>query len=143
MNGSGKIIVSVYIPHFDANSKKELMIMADAFINDREEGIVVKNPKSLPSVGKSFDWMRIVGLESVEYRVVAVHESEKRPGFMGSIELENGQRVGSGFDDAERKKYLRDPGAIIGKWATIMYKKGGYGADSLRQPIFKGIRWDI
>lgn len=131
-----------HIPHILAHSLEEVDKMYNYWRSRGYEGLVGKDPKSIARVGKSHDWMRKVNTFSDEYLVIGVYESEERPGMMGGIILEGGIRVGSGFVDSERELYLREPWRIKGRYATIEAKEKT-AAGSLRQPIYKAIRWDI
>lgn len=134
---------AVHIPHVMAESKEQVTSLFKLWTSRGFEGLVSKNPYGFPKVGKgSYDWMRLVNGVEAEYKVVNVYESEKMPGMLGGIVIEGGIRVGSGFVEDERKRYWEDPSLILGKWATIIAKEKTK-AGSLRQPIFKGIRFDI
>ena len=130
------------IPHIWANNEDEVNKMYNYWRNRGYEGLVGKKPDGLPKLGKSFDWMRKVNKSSEEYKIISVYESEERPGYMGGIVIEGGVRVGSGFVDSERIAYLKKPELIVGRYGTIEFKEKT-ASGSLRQPIFKSIRWDI
>lgn len=131
-----------YIPHVVAHSAAEVDKMYNYWRSRGYEGLVAKDPRSLPTMGRSYAWMRKVATFSAEYRVLGVYESEEKPGYMGGIVIEGGIRVGSGFVDSERIMYLKKPELIVGRLATIVAKERT-AAGSLRQPIYKAIRWDI
>ena len=132
----------VYIPHLVAHTRDDVDKMYNYWRARGYEGLVAKKPDSYVKSGRSYDWMRKVNTISAEYRIIDVYESEEKPGFMGGVIIEGGIRVGSGFVDSERIEYLRNPGLIVGRMATIVAKEKT-AAGSLRQPIFKAIRWDI
>lgn len=134
-----------HIPHLWAHNKEEVDRMYNYWRSRGYEGLVGKKSDGLPKLGKSFDWMRKVNTICVEYRIVGVYESEEKPGYMGGIIVDiDGKhtRVGSGFCDSERLEYLKNPGLIMRKFATLEAKERT-ASGSLRQPIFKAIRWDI
>lgn len=131
-----------YIPHVLAHNMEEVDVMYNYWRSKGYEGLVGKDPNSVVKMGKSHAWMRRVPTISDEYKILSVYESVEMPGKMGGIIIEGGIRVGSGFTDAERIEYLAHPERIIGKLATIEAKEKT-AAGSLRQPIFKAIRWDI
>lgn len=131
-----------YIPHLLVHTQEEVDKMYNYWRSRGYEGLVAKDPKGLVKQGKSFQWMRRVNKISAEYKIIDVYESEERPGLLGGIVIEGGIRVGSGFTLEESKKYWEKPSLILGKYATIEAKEKT-AAGSLRQPIFKAIRWDI
>lgn len=131
-----------YIPHILVNNIEEVDRMYNYWRSRGYEGLVAKDPKGLPETGKNSNWWRRVPKISAEYKIIDVYESEEMPGLMGGIVIEGGIRVGSGFVHSERELYLQKPGIIIGKYATIEAKEKT-ASGSLRQPIFKAIRWDI
>lgn len=131
-----------HIPHILVADLEEVDKMYNYWRSRGYEGLVGKDPQSIARVGKSHDWMRRVSTISDEYKITGVYESEERPGYMGGIIIEGNIRVGSGFVDSERLEYLKNPDLIIGKYATIEAKEKT-AAGSLRQPIYKAIRWDI
>jgi len=131
-----------FIPHILVHSMDQVTRMYNYWRSRGYEGLVAKNPKGRVCMGKSSDWMRIVAGDSAEYTVIGVYESEEKPGFMGGIIIEGNIRVGSGFSDSERLEYLRHPEKIVGRKATIDFKEKT-AAGSLRQPIYKAIRWDL
>lgn len=134
-----------YIPHLVAHNKEEVDRMYNYWRSRGYEGLVGKKMDGLPKLGKSYDWMRKVNTICAEYRIVDIYESEEKPGYMGGIVIDvEGKRVrvGSGFGDDERLEYLKRPELILRKLATIEAKERT-ASGSLRQPIFKQIRWDI
>jgi ATP-dependent DNA ligase len=133
----------VYIPHILVRNKDEVTNLFNIWVGKGWEGLVGKNPNGETKVGKgSYDWMRLVYGGTKEFLVVNVYESEEVPGTLGGVVVEGNIRVGSGFVMDERIKYWKDPDLVVGKRATIAYKEITK-AGSLRQPIWKGIRWDI
>jgi DNA ligase-1 len=131
-----------FIPHAWAHNMDEVDAMYNLWRSKGYEGLVGKDPNSLPYMGRNHDWMRRVPTISAEYLITGVYESEERPGFMGGVIIQGGIKVGSGFSDAERLEYLHNPHNIIGRYGTIEAKEKTV-AGSLRQPIFKAVRWDI
>jgi ATP-dependent DNA ligase len=131
-----------HIPQVVAQDRSEVDKMYNLWRSRGYEGLVGKDPRSLPAVGKNHAWWRLVSCISVELRIIGIYESEEKPGYMGGIVVEGGIRIGSGFYDSERLEYLRNPGLIIGKTATIEAKERT-AAGSLRQPVFKAVRWDL
>lgn len=133
----------VYIPHVSVDSKDAAVVLFKKWRNMGWEGLVGKNPNGTTKVGKgSYDWMRMVGGVEAEYKIINVYESNEMPNMLGGVVIEGNIKVGSGFCDDERKKYWADPSIILGRLATIIAKEKTK-AGSLRQPIYKGIRWDI
>jgi len=132
----------VYIPHILVYSMDEVDQMYKYWVSRGYEGLVAKDPDGLVQNGKSYQWMRRGPGISAEYKVIGVYESDEMPGYLGGIIIDGGIRVGSGFDMSEREEFLAHPEKIIGKYATIEAKEKT-ASGSLRQPIYKAIRWDI
>jgi ATP-dependent DNA ligase len=133
----------VHIPHTLIHSLEDADKMYNYWLKYGYEGLVGKDPDRPFKAGKSHDWMRKVNSISAEYRIIDIYEGEGRlRGKLGGIIIEGNIRVGSGFMDLEREKYFKKPNLIIGKYATVVAKEKT-ATNSLRQPIFKEIRWDI
>lgn len=131
-----------YIPSILVHNEEEMDKMYNYWRSRGYEGLVSKSPSGLSVPGRNGDWMRRVNKICSEYKIINVYESEEMPGLMGGIIIEGGIRVGSGFVKSEREEWLRYPERILGKYATIEAKEKT-ASGSLRQPIFKAIRWDI
>ena len=87
--------------------------------------------------------MRRVPLITIEKRITGVYEGTRQfKGMLGGVYVEDDLKVGSGFSVKQRKDWWNNPKLIIGKMITIK-AKGVNRHGRLRQPVFKGIRWDI
>lgn len=134
---------AVYIPHIMAENAEQVHAAFKRWVAMGWEGLVGKNPSGRSLVGKgSYEWMRMVYGGSDEYKVINVYESDEVPGTLGGVIIEGNIKVGSGFTEDERVAYWRDPSIVLAKFATINYKERTKSG-SLRQPIWKGIRFDI
>ena len=132
-----------HIPHILVNHEHEVNALYKHYLLRGYEGVVVKQADSIYEPKRSFAWMRKVPSITVERKVVQVEEGTGRnKGRMGSLILDCGTKVGTGFTDDMREKYYQDPVTIIGKRVTII-AKGLNKSGILRQPRFKGVRWDI
>ncbi len=164
------VLISQYIkliPHYWVNCMKGLLKFYNWALKEGEEGIVIYNPESFYEDKRSYDWMRMVPQNSVDCKVIDFYEGKNRiTGTLGGIIVEfNGQlvKVGSGFKQKDwyslspkqqEKEYeeiiytekTRDyiwnnQFYFLNKIAKIEYKEVT-AKGSLRQPRFKGWRWD-
>lgn len=109
------------------------------------EGSVVKTPHHYYQYRKSWDWMRIVPVHSVDAKVYGVYEGKgKYVGMLGGV-LYRGEgvtgKVGTGFDDAQRKYYWLNQDRIVDKTIRITFKEKTRDG-SLRHPSFDRVRID-
>lgn len=108
------------------------------------EGSVVKNPYSTYHFGKSWDWMRLTPVKSVDLKITGVYEGKgKYQGMMGGVVCNfNGiaVRVGTGWDDDQRKEYWADP-TLVMHWTIRIEYKELTQRGSLRHPSFDRFRY--
>lgn len=135
------------IDHYPLENTTDLNNLYDFAINQlKEEGLVIYNQDSMYKDKRSYDWMRLVPLQTADCKVVGFFEGNGRlEGSLGGIIVDyKGKEVnvGTGFSDDEREdiwdnqyKYLGDIAECIFKEET---KKG-----SMRQPRFNRWRWDL
>lgn len=82
---------------------------------------------------------RVLGITKGPFRVVGADGLEKEIMTMTSAVIDyNNTKVGSGFSLEERKLFFKHPERIIGKKITVKFFERT--KDSLRFPIFKGVR---
>jgi len=141
------------IPHYPINSFKELDLFFAQSVNDGEEGIVIYDPNSLYKDKRGYDWQRRVPIKSVDCRVIGFYEGTgANEGSLGGIVVQYKNRevrVGTGFKSVllgNEKTLVRsyiweNKDRFMGVVATIEYKEETKKG-SLRQPRFKGWRWD-
>lgn len=125
-------------------------------IDNGGEGVMVKNLKDPYMFKRGYHWMKLKPEESEDLTVTGYFEGEgKYQRMLGGIEVDfNGVtvRVGSGFSDAERKKWwdhvenrpvttLDGEVALLGKTAEVLYTEVTPDG-SLRFPRFKCWRND-
>ena len=131
------------VPHYQVSSLAEIQELTNQFIYKGYEGAVVKQLLSFYEFKRSHNWMRRVPLITIEKRITGVYEGTRQfKGMLGGVYVEDDLKVGSGFSVKQRKDWWNNPKLIIGKMITIK-AKGVNRHGRLRQPVFKGIRWDI
>ncbi len=94
--------------------------------------------------------LKVKRFYTMDLPIIAVEEGSNRlAGTLGALVVDykgNEVRVGSGFDDATRKKVWDDPDMYVGKLAEIQYKDRSQdkktGKESLQFPTFKQFRFD-
>lgn len=96
--------------------------------------------------GKDGQCIKRKNTVDLDLEVVEVYEGEgKHAGRLGAIgvRLDGGTvlRVGTGFSGLEREAWWREPLDIKGRIVRIVGMKDS-GKGSIREPRFKGIRWD-
>lgn len=91
------------------------------------------------------EWMKRKPVPTVDiYCTDVVEGTGKYVGMMGAIYVDfNGVevKVGTGFNDAQRKQFWNNPDDIVGQLVEIKYMNVTESG-SLRQPVFIGIRDD-
>jgi len=96
--------------------------------------------------GRSGAAIKIKNIVDLDLEVLHVYEGEgKHAGRLGAIGVrfagDTVLRVGTGFSDLEREAWWRDPYDIVGRIVRVVGMKDS-GKGSIREPRFKGIRWD-
>lgn len=113
-----------------------------------EEGLMLIKADSLYKVGKrTNDWVKMKNYVAISLPVIGVYEGTgKYTGMLGGVYVDycgNSVGTGSGFDDAERKKYWDNPELIVGKNIKIVCQgessDSTTGLVSLNCAIYKGI----
>lgn len=108
------------------------------------EGLVLKTINYQYIGKRSFSWIKVKPKRDAEFRIINVYEGEgKYVNMCGGLKIKyNGQtnHVGTGFTDAQRQEFWDSP--PIGQIATIEWMEDTDDGN-MRNPRFKGIRWDI
>lgn len=132
------------IKHTLVNSIEEMYYIHNKHLSYGFEGSVVKTPDHTYRGMKDWNWMRIVPVKSVDLVVFGIYEGTgKYEGMMGGIECQGEGvycKVGTGFDDKQRKEFWEIPGRIIGWTVRIKYKERTKDG-SLRHPSFDRKRY--
>ena len=116
------------IPFFDVDTLEGLDYYYKKFRSEGYEGWVCKDPNSLYTPGKTWDWMRRVPVKSVDCKVVGwIPGKGKYEGACGSLVVldPHGQRfnVGGGLDDSERFEIASDFGSYNGRSVRVLYQR--------------------
>lgn len=119
------------------------------------EGIVVKKSDSYYNFKKSKDWLKLKPVLDFDGKIDEVIEGTgKYSGMLGAIvvsgQTENGQqfctKIGSGFDEEQRKEYWNEKDKIIGRTVEFecqeLTEPDENNIFSVRFPIFKCFRLD-
>ena len=130
----GKLVM---VPSYRVESEEELYRYYAYFRDRGDEGGILKRGDGLYRGRKHRDWMKLKATESVDLQITGIIEGTgKYRGMMGAaISKFNGKKVqiGSGWSDAERDEYYRDPNKIIGTiWEIEFHEVTPDG--SLRHP---------
>ena len=138
------------VEHFEGSFPEQILNCAMLRIRDGDEGIVIKDPRSLHAAGASRAWMRLKRSLTLDLRVIGHAERMRKiegvkggvpDGVLGSITVDNGGKpvkVGIGFDERERAVLWHHPDRLIGRIAEISAMEITDNG-SLRQPRF--LRW--
>jgi DNA ligase-1 len=130
------------IPHYVIHSMEELRFNYQSALSVGYEGLVIKNPDAPYQRKRSWDWMKMKQIETIDVPVIGWFEGTgKYAGMMGgvTIELPDGTEcnVGSGFSDEDRA----DPEQFMNKIVEVEYHQKT-DAGSLRHPRFVRVRED-
>ena len=132
------------VPWRQAYSMEEIEQHYQACVEAGYEGVVVK-PMEYEYVDKrSFDWMKLKAINTVDARIVDIFEGTgKYSSSAGGVIIQMPDsevlvRVGSGFSDQQRDEIYADPDKFIGRMIEVKYHEITPGG-SLRHPRF--YRW--
>jgi len=109
------------------------------------EGSVIKPFDYQYKGTRSYDWMKMKEVLSVDLRIMDIYEGEgKYTNRLGGVIVEyNGHkvRVGGGFSDFQRSSFWQKPDKIMFKTIEVLYMEET-DKGSLRHPRFLGFRED-
>ena len=123
--------------------------MLDYAIQRDWEGVMVN--KNVPyRCTRHNGILKVKRFYTMDLPIIAVEEGSNRlAGTLGALVVDykgNEVRVGSGFDDATRKKVWDVPDMYVGKLCEVQYKSTSVdkktGKESLQFPTFKQFRFD-
>jgi len=135
------------IPHYRVGNMRQLLDYDARFIGEGYEGSVVKTLDHVYRNTRSYDWMRIVPVHSIDVKVVGIYEGEgKLAGTAGGFTFVfNDQlcKCGTmlGVTHADRFTMWQAPNAYLGRTAIVEFKEL-QPSGKPRQPRFKGWRYD-
>lgn len=119
------------------------------YLNLGYEGLMVKNLNAVYEFKRTNALLKLKEMDTLDLPVVSMFEGNgKYQGSLGYVTVEykgSLTGVGSGFSDAERDYYWKNPQEIIGKTIEVSYQAETQNKDgeySLSFPIYKGIRFD-
>lgn len=124
--------------------------MLNTVLELKGEGVMVNLVNAPYQKKRTSDILKVKKMYSMDLLVTDIFEGKgKYKGTLGGVFVDfkgNKVGVGSGFNDMQRKMYWENPVSILGKLVEVQYfevsKDNKTGLESLRFPIFKGIRED-
>ena len=132
------------VPWRHVHNSDDIEAHYQACLNAGYEGVVVK-PLEYEYVNKrSFDWMKLKAINTVDARIVDIFEGTgKYSSSAGGVIIQMPDsevlvRVGSGFSDEQRDHIYADPDMFIGRMIEVKYHEVTPDG-SLRHPRF--YRW--
>ena len=115
----------VAVPHIVLNSLDEVMGYYADCRKIGYEGAVIKPYNYQYKGTRSYDWMKMKAIETVDLIVTGIYEGKgKYVGAMGGLIVDfHGQsgRVGGGFTDSQRRYFWDQPTEAIGRTIEILY----------------------
>lgn len=140
------------LPVLYAGTNKEMIThYASWAIENGHEGVMINSANGFYLATRTANLLKYKEFDSGDLIVVSVEKAidGQFVGLMGRVNVEfrgNIVGVGSGFNISERREYIDNPDAIIGKIIEVRYfeetKDEKTGQPSMRFPTFKGIRYD-
>ena len=124
-------------------------VIFERYLSEGQEGIILKDVNGVWEDKRSKSQIKFKGELECDLKIVAVEEGEgKAKGMLGAVICESLDgvvkvRVGSGFNDLQRKTYWTQN--LVDKIVAIKYNsriKNKTGAESLFLPIFIELRDD-
>lgn len=111
------------------------------------EGVMINLLDAPYRFGRTSDILKVKVMQDCDLRIIDAEEGSGRfAGTLGALVVDyrgNELRVGSGFTQAERDMFWKDPGAYIGRVITVQYFEVTEDKDgklSLRFPVFLRLR---
>lgn len=133
------------VPSRRVSSEEEAFKWYSHFLDQGYEGAILKNSSGPYRFKRHKDWMKLKEVNDVDLKVDHLIQGEgKYHGMLGAAVVKyKGKKVnvGSGFSDAEREAFWKDPTLIMGKVIEIRYHQETPDG-SLRHPRFYKIRED-
>jgi DNA ligase-1 len=112
------------VPHKLIHSEDELYEHYSLCRRFNFEGTVVK-PYDYEYKGtRSYNWMKMKPKDNMDVKVIDIYEGKgKYKDQMGgvTVDFNNGNNVGGGWSDRQRKDYWEDPSLIIGKCIEVSF----------------------
>lgn len=133
------------VRHYLIHDSDMIIKVYDAFREVGYEGAVLKTPHHLYQRKRSFDWIKMKAIETLDLPCVDYFEGTgKYEGQLGGIIVDNDGvevRVGSGFSDDDRQTIWNEFDTFRGIIAEVAYQEITPDG-SLRHPRFIRWRWD-
>jgi hypothetical protein len=133
---------------FEVHSLEQTQRIFQNYLDDGDEGIILKDPNSLWENKRSKGQIKFKAELDCDLKVVSIQEGTgKYESMLGALVCESDDgiikvNVGSGFTDEQRKTITSD---VIGKIVAVKYNariKNVSGDESLFLPVFLEIRED-
>lgn len=133
------------VPYTVAHTAVDVDAAYAAEVAAGQEGVVVKPLSSMYAFGRDASWLKRKPLCEADLVITGVCAGTGRnANTLGALlcEFEGlPVRVGSGLDDATRKRIWRNPARYIGAVVQVSYMERT-ASGSLRQPVFMRLRPD-
>ena len=128
-------------------SHEELMEVYNQAVSVGHEGVMVKDPEGAYEWDRSYTWMKVKPVKTIDLEIVGVYSGEagkQHAHHLGGLTVDfNGVKVdvGGGYSNAQRAGFWLMRDELIGKTAEIKYTEVTPDG-SLRFPRFVKIRDD-
>lgn len=136
---------SKVIPHIPVHDLQEIKDSYEKYRTMGYEGLMVKSYYHKYRGTRSYDWMKMKPVVTVDALCTGMYEGEgKYAGQMGGVTIRyegKSVRVGSGFTDKQRRIFYGDPDLIVGRTIEVYFMERT-ASGSLRHPRFIRIRSD-
>lgn len=134
-------------PYKLANNLTEVFSIYNEYIEEKYEGIIVRNLYAMYVCKRSTDIMKFKPKQQDSYKIISyimeydINNNEKHQ--LGALVCESGDgnvfNVGTGFTDKQRKELWKDKENLIGKTVIINYQHKTSGKNIPRFPVFVDI----
>jgi len=122
----------------------EVMKLAEHYVKQGWEGIVLKNKLSPYVCKRSKYWLKVKLFKSIDLLCTGIIPSKKKKDEISAILIKyKGKecKCGSGFTQEQRREFLRNPDLIVGKIVEVKYQEESKDG-CLRFPVFVRVRYD-
>jgi ATP-dependent DNA ligase len=140
------------VDHFEVADYTKAFQIYTRHLAENKEGVILKTKTSTWANNTSKEWVKLKIKFQADYVITGTYEGTgKAAGMLGGLSVESSDgilktNVGSGFDDATRKKLWSIKDSLLGRIVTVesngVVSKEKTNTKSLFLPVFVEIRYD-
>ena len=126
------------VPSRVAASQDTLMVLFAEYVADGYEGVIIRNFFAPYRHCRTIDLLKLKPWHFERFKVIGMEPARgKYEGMLGSLVLEGGGKVGTGFSAAERAQYWEEK--PIGRYVEVKFQERSRKGIP-RFPVFNGFK---